>query len=355
MINPNEENNVLTLYTAIKTLTLGRVVFYGAGSHCRELVGLLLRCRMPFPDAIMDDNPDTSEIVGIPVVTPSGVKLTAADSVILAIDDPRLVVKMKNNLIKQKTRARYFEFKFDFSALKKSYQFMCDQEMNWHTQVFVGPAGAPEPAREPPRPEAFSPIYPRHELTLLKKYGVNLLDTRKKLNFLEIGTGLFPVLTHAGTFKTIRVTALDVIADRYKEFLDAKKITLPVKWIQGKAEHLPQLIKGSRFDLIMMDNSLDHTINPSCVVRHCANALKHNGVLLIKSHCREGTRAHWRDFHNHDLAIEDNDLVHFDFFQQKTYLNKDIRLLKHLYHEFYHAKDQVMGQILCFTVAFRRI
>lgn len=352
MIREHEEQHILNHYRTIRTFTRnGRVIFYGAGLYCRTLLGLLFRFKQPFPDIIMDDNSEESHMLGIPVMKPDDAALQKGDTVLITVDTPRVAGLLMNNTILSRSKAAVIDWNYNFNIFATSHASGCDSELKWHIECFDEMLKRHN--GKLPLKDVLQSYYPADLLKMLSQK--NILPG-KVSEFLEIGTGLFPVLAYAGMLTSpAKVWALDILADKYSEFLASRNITLPVSWLNGKAEDMSSMskVKEVSFDLIMMDNSLDHVLNPLLVLETCRKKLSKNGIIVIKSHCMEGRRANWTDFHKHDLTIEDNELVHYDFFQTRTRLSSEAGL-KCLFSEFYNRQDPFMGKILCFTAVFGR-
>lgn len=111
----------------------------------------------------------------------------------------------------------------------------------------------------------------------------NYIGSYSKINsettILEIGSGAGGILTYLKESKNrIAIDPLEKFYSSVEEFTRQRDVT--VKYYNGIGEELP--FNDSSFDLLIMDNVLDHCQNPHKVMNEAARVLRKEGHVFIK-------------------------------------------------------------------------
>lgn len=108
---------------------------------------------------------------------------------------------------------------------------------------------------------------------LLKKWS-KFIKINKKTKILQIGCGPLDLINY---LKGMKRYSLDPLADFYKEKfpVDYKKANL----VKGVGEDLP--FKDEFFDIVLLPNVLDHTVNPEKVLSEIKRVLKKDGIFYF--------------------------------------------------------------------------
>jgi len=122
----------------------------------------------------------------------------------------------------------------------------------------------------------------------------------------------------------IDVIAVDPLADEYNKILKKRGINYPVKLTKGTGENLR--LPKNYFDISYSRNALDHTVDPKKCINNMVKVLKKGGHLYLCGYVKEGTDCNWIGIHQHDLIIENKDLMHYNKEKKMTNLTNDLNL-----------------------------
>lgn len=123
------------------------------------------------------------------------------------------------------------------------------------------------------------------DLTFYKNFAVEItellkpyIEIRKETKILEIGSGAAGIITF---LKSDFRFAIDPLEDFYSSILKYKNYRDKKVFYQtALGENLP--FKSEIFDLIIMDNVLDHCENPQQVLMEMKRVIKANGILYFR-------------------------------------------------------------------------
>jgi ubiquinone/menaquinone biosynthesis C-methylase UbiE len=115
------------------------------------------------------------------------------------------------------------------------------------------------------------------------------IQITNETSILEIGSGAAGIITH---FKESNNRyAIDPLEDLYssvENFVAYRD--KEVKYFNGKGEALP--FEDEKFDLVLIDNVLDHCEDPALVMSEIKRTLKKNGIIFF----RQNTYKVWGKF-----------------------------------------------------------
>ncbi|NOX65787.1 MAG: class I SAM-dependent methyltransferase [Chlorobi bacterium] len=115
--------------------------------------------------------------------------------------------------------------------------------------------------------------------TDLKQFINEYLIIKDDTKILEVGSGAGGIITFLNESK-LRF-AIDPLEDFYSEVENFKKQRdHEVKYRNAVGENLP--FENNNFDLIIMDNVLDHCDNPNEVMKEVVRVLKKEGIIYFK-------------------------------------------------------------------------
>lgn len=123
------------------------------------------------------------------------------------------------------------------------------------------------------------------DLTFYKNFAIEIVDLLKPFieiksntKILEIGSGAAGIITHLQSDYRFAIDPLEDFYSsipKYKNYRDQKVI-----YQVAIGENLP--FKSEFFDLVLMDNVLDHCNNPLQVINEINRVLVNNGILYFR-------------------------------------------------------------------------
>jgi hypothetical protein len=104
-------------------------------------------------------------------------------------------------------------------------------------------------------------LLPRKELQDMIKMYLNDREIEKGIHILDVGAGPITFLGNMWDEHSVKITAIDALADKYTELLRKKGFIPPIQTIQLCAEDLQRKYSKNTFDLAYSFNALDHAYN----------------------------------------------------------------------------------------------
>jgi SAM-dependent methyltransferase len=129
------------------------------------------------------------------------------------------------------------------------------------------------------------------------------------LRVLDVGSGPLTILGKRWGDRTLDITAVDPLANRYVELFDRlglKPLSLPV---QGEAEHLADVFDESTFDLAYARNCLDHGHDPRRAIQQMLEVVKPGRYVLLDHATDEGEYMKYAGPHQWNFRVEDGRFV----------------------------------------------
>jgi SAM-dependent methyltransferase len=117
-------------------------------------------------------------------------------------------------------------------------------------------------------------------LDTLTRLRPNLNTNSAKI--LELGTGPFGIVSYLHTHCCYGVDPLEIFFSTNPETARLRKAN--VTYLPAKGENLP--FKGGTFDVVILDNVLDHTENPESVLQEAFRVMAPAGVAYFEINIR---------------------------------------------------------------------
>jgi SAM-dependent methyltransferase len=132
---------------------------------------------------------------------------------------------------------------------------------------------------------------------------------RDELSVLDVGAGPITPLAKDLPGKTLRLTAVDALADEYDRMLAGAGITPVVRTRQCHGEELLDTFPARSFDVAHSGNALDHSYDPMKVIRNMVELVKDDGAVVLRHHRNEGQYGLYRGLHQWNFDVRDGALL----------------------------------------------
>ncbi len=164
----------------------------------------------------------------------------------------------------------------------------------WHT-YFAGRAGDDLQQRlDPERP--------------LQEHVARWLDpAAESPEILDVGAGPLTTLGKIWNGRRVTITAVDLLADDYDDVLAEFDIAPPVRTVSCPTEQLVHRFGEERFDLVYIENALDHHADVVEAIDQMLRVTRVGGHVVMRHARDEAETRGYEGLHQWNLAIEDGD------------------------------------------------
>lgn len=125
-----------------------------------------------------------------------------------------------------------------------------------------------------------------------------------EVEILDVGAGPLTLVGKRWEGRKVRVTAIDPLAAQYDKLLAASGITPPVRTQEGQVERLSELIPAASFDLVHMQNALDHSYDPILGIRQMLSVTKPGCSVVLSHFINEAEEGAYVGFHQWNLCAD---------------------------------------------------
>lgn len=130
-----------------------------------------------------------------------------------------------------------------------------------------------------------------------------------RLRILDVGSGPLTVLGKRWGDRTLEITAVDPLADRYAELYERVGLEPLVRPIAGEAEHVSELFPRDSFDLVYAQNCIDHGYDPLRSIKEMLTLVRPGCFLLLEHAIDEGEYMSYAGPHQWNFRTEDDRFV----------------------------------------------
>jgi len=166
------------------------------------------------------------------------------------------------------------------------------------------------------------------------------------VSILDVGAGPMTKLGKSWEGRTVQITAIDPLADEYTRLLAEADITPPVPTQPGEVERLTERFATNRFDLVHMQNALDHSHDPMLGIQQMLEVVKPGCYVLLFHAVNEGHHANYTGFHHWNLCADNGHFVIWNRYTRISVNEALGDLAKVTVEEFEGDEDEVEGEIL---------
>lgn len=135
-------------------------------------------------------------------------------------------------------------------------------------------------------------------------YEKDLLNTKTEIRVLDVGCGPRGALRDKYDLPdNIKVYSCDPLAFMYMDILKKNDIKVEKEIEFCLAELLSVFYPENFFDYIIIQNALDHSINPQLAFEECLKLLKKDGVLYLLHEENEAEWCNYSGFHQWNFSL----------------------------------------------------
>jgi SAM-dependent methyltransferase len=108
-----------------------------------------------------------------------------------------------------------------------------------------------------------------------------------EISLLDVGAGPMTFLPKAWVTRTVQITAIDPLAEKYADLLRQGSVTAPVPTTRGRAEALRDTFTENQFDCVFTRNAFEQFADPLLGLRQMLAVVKPGRWVLV---LQEGAR-----------------------------------------------------------------
>jgi SAM-dependent methyltransferase len=131
----------------------------------------------------------------------------------------------------------------------------------------------------------------------------------ESVSILDVGAGPLTTLGKVWDGGRLEITAVDILADAYDEILTEFDVVPPVRTVPCATEALAERFGENRFDLVYVENALDHHADVVEAIEQMLRVAKIGGHVVMRHARDEGESKGYDGLHQWNLCIEDGDYL----------------------------------------------
>jgi SAM-dependent methyltransferase len=105
------------------------------------------------------------------------------------------------------------------------------------------------------------------------------------------------------------ITAVDPLAHQYESLFAELNMTPPVRTQSGAVESLTERFPADYFDLVNVQNALDHSYDPLVGIRQMLQVVKSGCYVLLLHTVNEAESMSYAGFHQWNFCADNGDFV----------------------------------------------
>jgi ubiquinone/menaquinone biosynthesis C-methylase UbiE len=146
---------------------------------------------------------------------------------------------------------------------------------------------------------------------LLQDHIIAALDAPEgtEVSILDVGAGPLTLIGKIWKGRAVNITAVDPLAHQYLEIIKKHNIKPLVTTQFGEVEKLSKLFPVNTFDLVHIQNALDHCYDPMLGITEMVKVAKVNAYTLLGHFVNEGEREKYVGFHQWNFCGENNNFI----------------------------------------------
>lgn len=126
------------------------------------------------------------------------------------------------------------------------------------------------------------------------------------VRILDVGAGPLTYLGKQWAGRTVEITAVDPLAERYDALLAQHHVEPLVRTEKGDAERLTDLFPANTFDLVHARNCIDHSYDPVLAIQQMVTVTQPGGLVYMHHAVNEAKQQQYEGFHQWNLYTQDD-------------------------------------------------
>lgn len=134
-----------------------------------------------------------------------------------------------------------------------------------------------------------------------------LIGDKKEVTIADIGCGAVSLIGNTYKDVDIKIYPSDICAEEYKKLKE--ELNIDDGLLIEKQDMTNLSYDSNTFDIVYCGNALDHCINPRAAISEMIRVCKPGGWILLRHFERVGKKAGYKNLHQWNLEIVDDDCV----------------------------------------------
>ncbi|MEW6126846.1 MAG: glycosyltransferase [Acidobacteriota bacterium] len=134
----------------------------------------------------------------------------------------------------------------------------------------------------------------------------------ESIAILDVGAGPLTTLGKIYPGKILHITAVDPLAQVYRQILKDAGIAPPVETVAGEAETILAQFDAKSFDIAFARNALDSSYDPILAIQNMFAVVKENGCVLLKHKINQAEQFDYRGSQQWNFSIKQGRFVIWD-------------------------------------------
>ncbi len=124
-----------------------------------------------------------------------------------------------------------------------------------------------------------------------------------EISIIDVGAGPITWLGYRYPGKTLRIVAIDPLADEYDRLLRDARLEPPVRTSRVSGEDILEHFGPRTFDIAYATNALDHSADPLGIICNMVAVVRSGGVVLLRHKRNEGESARYGGLHQWNFDV----------------------------------------------------
>ncbi len=125
-----------------------------------------------------------------------------------------------------------------------------------------------------------------------------------EVSILEVGAGPLTTVGKRWAGRTVRIVAVDPLADEYDRIMARRGIVPPVRTTWCHGELLRERFQRNSFDLVWAINSLDHSYDPLRIMEQCLDVVKVGHDVFLSHNENEAENENYIGLHQWNFCTD---------------------------------------------------